>query len=604
MQHMPRQFTIQAAKKAIELDGADANAHVALGKLYRLGQNYDAAVAEYRIALGLNSSLADAHYYLAGVLVHTGKAQEGIHHLEAAIRLSPNDDLIGPFYSRLAEAYFSLGDYEKAAELAQTSLGMRGTQWGAYAKLTSALAHLGRVEGAKKAMKALSDILEEATISYVRENFSPHTPNFMGRFLDGLRKAGLPETLPEKSEPLPLTDKPSIAVLPFQNMSGDPEQEYFADGMAEDIITALSRIRQFTVMARNSTFTYKGQAVDVQAVSKDLGVRYVLEGSVRKAGNKVRVSAQLIEGSTGNHLWAENYDRELEDIFAVQDEITQTVVGAIAPEITDAEIENARRKPPNDLDAWDCYLRGMWYFYSRKSGDFNRAQELFYKAVELDPSLAAAYAGAAMVHYFQNSAIGDSDAENHLEDGFAMATRAVELDDDDAAARVALGCLHLGRGEPEAARLQLEKAVDLNPSDGYAIRWLATAYSWFGEPEAAIPLLERSLSVSPRDPLVGPTMVRMAECYLFLEDFENALTWARRALREPTTRSLGHLAFVSVLAHLGRKEECESALAEMVRLYPDLTCTNAKQQAPPLAHMPENHVSILIDGLRKAGLPE
>jgi tetratricopeptide (TPR) repeat protein len=246
----------------------------------------------------------------------------------------------------------------------------------------------------------------------------------------------------------------------------------------------------------------------------------------------------------------------------------------------------------------------MWHFYSRKPGDFNRAQEMFYKAVELDPSLAAAYVGAAQVHFFQTSTIGDSDAANHLEDGFTMGTKAVELDDDDAAARVALGCLHIRRGEPEPARLQLEKAVELNPSDGYAIRWLATAYSWFGEPKAAIPLLEKSLRVSPRDPLVGPTMVRMAECYLFLEDFENALTWARRSLREPTTRFLGHMVFVSVLGHLGQKEESENALEELRRLQPNLTCSKLRQQAPSLAHMPENHVAIVIDGLRKAGLPE
>ena len=185
-----------------------------------------------------------------------------------------------------------------------------------------------------------------------------------------------------------------------------------------------------------------------------------------------------------------------------------------------------------------------------------------------------------------------------------MANKAVELDDEDAVARVALGQAHVMRGEPEQARLQLEKAVDLNPSDGQAIRWLACAYSWFGEPEAAMPLLETSLRVSPGDPLIGPTMVGMAECHLFLKDYENAVTWARTALREPTTRFMGNAALISALGHLGRIEEAERELSALRRLKPDLVCENIRQQFPASVHWPEDHFSIYIDGLRKAGLPE
>ncbi len=417
---------------------------------------------------------------------------------------------------------------------------------------------------------------------------------------------GTGENIPQDAivKPLLVTDKPSIAVLPFDNMSNDPEQEYFSDGITEDIITALSRIHWFFVVARNSSFSYKGTTPDIRKVANELGVRYVLEGSVRKAGNRVRISAKLIDGSTGNHLWAERYDRELEDIFAVQDEITRTVVGAIEPELADAEIDKARRSPPNDLDAWDCYQRGKWHFYSRTPDDLDRAQDLFDQAVALDPTLAVAYAAAAMVHYYQTTGVGQKELGNYLEDGLRMARKAVELDDEDASAHVALGLTHIARSEGEQARLQFKKAVDLNPSDGHAIRWLATSYSWFGEPETAIPLLETSIEVSPRDPLVGPTMVRMAECYHFLGDYENAVTWGRRALLETSTRSLGHMVLISALALLGHKEEAEKALPELRRLRPEMTCKTVVREGDAPAHWPENYLSAYIEGLRKAGLPD
>ena len=312
----------------------------------------------------------------------------------------------------------------------------------------------------------------------------------------------------------------------------------------------------------------------------------------------------MIDGSTGNHLWAERYDRELEDIFAVQDEITRTVVGAIGPELADAEIDKAQRSPPNDLDAWDCYLRGMWHFYSRTPNDLDRAIELFDRAVELDPTLAIAYAAGAQAHYFQTTGVGNMTIGSHPDDGLRMANKAVELDDEDADARVALGLIHISRGEFEQAKLQFEKAVDLNPSDGQAIRWLGTAYSWSGEPETAIPLFETSLRVSPRDPLVGPTMVRMAECHHFLKDYENAVTWARKALREPTTRYLGHITLISALAYLGRAEEAEKALTELIRLRPDFTCETVLRAGGAMVHWPKNYISGYMEGLRKAGLPE
>jgi TolB-like protein len=251
---------------------------------------------------------------------------------------------------------------------------------------------------------------------------------------DGPTAASVPPT----AETLALPDKPSIAILPFTNMSGDPEQEYFADGVSEDIITALSRIRWFFVIARNSSFAYKGQATDVKQVAQELGIRYVLEGSVRKGGNRVRITAQLADGTTGNQVWARRYDRELADIFDLQDEITETIVGAIEPELGKAERERAKSKRPDNLDAWDLYQRGMSHLYRYTKVDLAEAQGLFRSAVELDPNQGPAYSGLAEAYYYEVVyGFADSVADNR-ERAIEPARRAVALDAEDAGARCTL----------------------------------------------------------------------------------------------------------------------------------------------------------------------
>jgi len=299
---------------------------------------------------------------------------------------------------------------------------------------------------------------------------------------------------------LDLPDKPSIAVLPFNNLSGDPEQEYFADGITEDIITALSHIRQFFVIARNSTFTYKGKAVDVQAVAKDLGVRYVLEGSVRKAVNRVRISAQLIDGSTGNHLWAERYDRELADIFDVQDEITQTVAGAIEPELVKAEQQRAKKKPSERLDAWDCYHRGMWHISRRSKEDIAEARRLFERAAELDPTFGPAFQGIAAVAFYE---FLSGISERNVEVGLRAARKAVELDDHDANAHTQLGHVYQMAGDAEAAIAEQEIAIQLNPSLAVAYYYLSRTKAYSGQAGEAIQHARSAIRLSPHDTNIG-----------------------------------------------------------------------------------------------------
>ena len=277
----------------------------------------------------------------------------------------------------------------------------------------------------------------------------------------------------DDGEALWLPSKPSIAVLPFTNMSGDPEQEYFSDGITEDIITALSRFRSLFVIARNSSFTYKDRAVDVKQISAELGVRYLLEGSVRKAGTRVRITAQLVEGTAGAHLWAERYDRDLDDIFAVQDEITETIVGAIEPELGSSERKRARRKPPERLDAWESYQRGMSQFYQYTPNSRAEARRFFSRAIELDPNFGSAYAALAINdHWVYLTDPGSSERPAEM---LGMAKRAVALDERDPLAHVALGLAYSLHGDHENAIAAMSAAIDLNPSDAEAYDGLAFA---------------------------------------------------------------------------------------------------------------------------------
>jgi TolB-like protein len=406
-----------------------------------------------------------------------------------------------------------------------------------------------------------------------------------------------------------IAEKPAIAVLPFENLSDDREQEYFADGVTEDIISAISRNRQFLVIARNSTFTYKGQAKDIKEIANELNVQYVLEGSVRKSGNQIRISAQLIEGATGVHLWSGKYDRELEDLFAVQDEITQTVVGALDPELTDAEIKNTQRKSPENYDAWDYYLRGLTHFYARTIDDFEQALKYFERAIECDPNLGVAYSLASETRSFltilssMRGQLPPIDRRNGLDlaEGLKFALKAIEIDGDDSHAWVSLGLVHLRQYNPEKAILAFEKAIDLNPSDSEAYRWLGQTQSWSGYAAEALPNIELSLKISPRGPLIGPIMSRKAECYLFMEQFEEALIWSKRAVQEPSLLDLGHVAYISILGHLGRTEEAEQAIKTLFGKTPDLSLVTLA--ASPM-FKDENNKKILYEGLKNAGFPE
>jgi adenylate cyclase len=400
----------------------------------------------------------------------------------------------------------------------------------------------------------------------------------------------------------PLPDKPSIAVLPFQNMSGDPEQEYFADGMVEEIITALSRMKWLFVIARNSSFTYKDRAVDVKQVGREMGVRYVLEGSVRKAGNRVRISGQLIDAATGAHLWADRFDGELADIFDLQDQVTASVVGAIAPKLEQAEIERAKRKPTESLDAYDYFLRGMAgvHQWSRESNI--EALAHFSRAIELDPNFASAYGLAARCYAQRKSHSWVTDRKREIAEAARLARRAVELGRDDAVALVTAGIsLAYVVGELDEGVDLIDRALTLNPNLAWA--WLFSGWIrvWRGEPDLAIERVERAMRLSPNDQQMFNMRTALAYAHFFKQRYDEALSWAEWALREKPDSTLAACAVAASAALADRLPTAQSAAALLHQLEPGLKLSSLHELFPSRRSEDSDRLS---EGLRKAGLPE
>jgi TolB-like protein/class 3 adenylate cyclase/Tfp pilus assembly protein PilF len=401
---------------------------------------------------------------------------------------------------------------------------------------------------------------------------------------------------------LTLPDKPSIAVLPFQNMSGDPEQEYFADGMVEDIITALSRFRQLFVIARNSSFVYKGRAVDVKQISRELGVRYVLEGSVRKASNRIRITAQLIDATTAAHLWAERFDGGLEDVFELQDLVTARVVGEIAPKLEQAEIERTRYKPTESLDAYDHYLRGRENLNRGNREAAESALCHFYRAIQIDPDFALAHAMAAWCYLWRKVNGWMVDRVQEIAEGARLARHAVELGDDDALVLTRGGhALSHFVGDNDLGIVLTDRALRLNPNLASACFLGGFLRVWNGDPESAKTYFDRAMRLSPFDPEMYRMQAGLAMAHLFAERFDAATALAEQVFRHLPSFliAVGIIAAGHALA--GRQAEAERAMSQLRYLDPMLRLSNLADWLP--IRRPADF-STFANGLRKAGLPE
>jgi TolB-like protein/Tfp pilus assembly protein PilF len=596
---------------AISIDDGDAWAHGVFAQLLFLLKKDDEAEIHFNRALGLNPNDADVVAVFANILVYWGRCEEALRWIETAKRLNPFPPPIYHWYHALA--LYSAREYGDAVKVLKEIQQL--DRWG-HGMLAACYAQIGSIDDARQEaqifveqrrdelqmrglplpMNALDLAKERASRYRVAEDRE--------HFLGGLRKAGASELGPDADNSLTLSDKPSVAVLPFENMSGDQEQEYFSDGVSEDLITALSRIHWFFVTARNSSFSYKGKSPDVRQVAEELGVRYVLEGSVRKAANRVRITAQLIDGTSGNHVWAERYDREIVDVFDLQDEMTEKIIAAIEPAISKAEIQRSRAKRPDSLDTWDLCQRGWWHRYRNRREDYVEAIGYFERALEKDPQFVSALSGLADALSYQVVFSFVDEPTTQVERAISYARRAVEIDEDDPIAHLSLGRAYFAGNKFEDGIHSIKSCLRLNPYSAAAIYSLGTAYIAMGQYDMGITEMRRFMTLSPQDVMMGPAYARLAQAYLGMKNYEQAAENAEEAFRQTVRPHWPGKSFlVSALGHLGRKDEARHAIVDLEELMPGITVGWIAAQPMPIS-MANDYMPDYLDGLRKAGLPE
>jgi TolB-like protein/Flp pilus assembly protein TadD len=395
-----------------------------------------------------------------------------------------------------------------------------------------------------------------------------------------------------------VSDRPSIAVLPFANMSGDPEQEFFADGITEDIITGLSKLRWFFVIARNSSFTYKGEAVDVKRAARELGVRYILEGSVRKGGNRVRITAQLVDAATGNHIWADRYDGELADVFALQDEITKKVVAAIEPKLLEAEALRSQNRSAEDLDAWEMVMHANSLFWRMTESESTAAIEMLDKAVKRYPGYAPAYSMLAFMLVLSHHMNVTFSTGPQLTRAAELGARAAELDDSDPWAHVALGYVAFMQRRTVESVAEFQRALQLNPNFAAAHGYLGWTLAFDGQSDNAVTHLEEALRMSPHDPQNAIFNIGIAIAHYMAGRYDEAIAACHKAFQQRSGMVRGTRVYIASLAQAGRLEEARAALTRMKEIHPELSVAWIEQHVP---YTP-GAMAKFLDGMRKAGL--
>ena len=392
-------------------------------------------------------------------------------------------------------------------------------------------------------------------------------------------------------------ERPSIAVLPFANMSGDAEQEYFADGISEDIITALSKLRWFFVIARNSSFAYKGKAIDVKRAARELGVRYVLEGSVRKGGNRVRITAQLIDAATSNHIWADRYDGDLTDVFALQDEITEKVVAAIEPKLLEAEGIRSQNRSSDDLGAWDMVIQANSLFWRLTKAETEAAIDVLRRAVERYPNYGPAHSILAFVLLISGY-LGWTALEQQLPEAARLAARAAQLDDSDPWAHLALGFVAFVRRQTNVAAAEFRHALELNPNFAAAHGYLGWTLAFDGQSDEAARHLEEAIRMSPHDPQNAVFNTGLAVVHYLEGRYANAVEYSSKTMQQRSAFTAGHRIHVASLAQNGQIDDAREALARLKEMHPDLSISWIEKNVPYTSVQ----LAKFVEGMRKAGL--
>ena len=593
--------------QSVQLNEESDYAHFVRGRLLlEVRREHSLAIAEAERALELNPNYLYGYVLLGYATICRGDPERGMALVEKALRADPRRVRFA-YFEILAIGKFLLEDYAAALELAETAAQRAG--YLPYLRVLLAVFHaaLGQADKARAQVEALVEVAPDATVRTIRR------PPFKDeadtdKFIDGLRKAGFPEGRNGQSsdDHLPLPDKPSIAVLPFSNISGDPEQEYFSDGITEDIITELSRFSSLMVIARNSSFAYKGQAVDVRQVAQELGVRFVLEGSIRRAGGRVRITAQLLDSETGEHVWAERYDRDLEDIFDLQDEITRNVAGAIAPQIELAEVERGRKLSGADLTAYELALKAQALFYDGvRAADPNileRAKAQTDAALELDPRNTHALWTKGFIFLYEHVYRWDEDPGAKLASAMEIADRLIHIDPSNAKSYIVRALAHQYHREFDAAIDDHRRAVTLNPNLALNYFMMSWSEAVAGLASEAREHAQTALRLSPRD-----TDIWLGEGYgalalaSFIEgDLVETMKWARLAIQMHGNMPVRQALMIACNAYLGDLQAAEHYAESLATSVPGFI-PGVLSGDIEVCKMPE-HNALLVDGLRKAGL--
>ncbi|MCI0430820.1 MAG: tetratricopeptide repeat protein [Rhodospirillales bacterium] len=561
---------MRLARAAIRLDADDPGVLTKVGATEMLlAGDLESASAHIARALALDPNSAWAWIRSGYLHAYRGEPETALAHFERAAQLSPFDPLNFNRYAGVALAHLVAARYEEAIAWAEKARVERPGLPFAYRILATAHVQLGQQEQAREAAQVLLARCPRQSLAEMMAVTPFRDGNVRRRFEDGLRQAGIPDVVSTTA-----ADRPAIAVLPFDNLSGDPGQEYFSDGLTEDLITALAHWRSFPVIARNSTFAYKRRTVDAKQVARKLGARYVLEGSVRRDGNRVRVTAQLIDGDSGHHLWAERYDRELGDLFALQDELSQRICALIAPELERDGIKRAAAKRPADLGAWDYYLRGTAFLQQFTKDGNARAREMFAQAIALDPDYADAHAALAVSYNRDLLLQCAEDRAEATRQAMAAARRAVALDPASSAAHAALATAHLWRDEHDLSLAEARQAVELNPNDALAVHALGNKSDLVGDPQG-IARMERAQQLNPHDPERHSHLCFLARAYVNARRYAEAAVAAEAAIQRRPDYPHAHFILAIALGHLGRAAEARHALAECERLQPGFVAARA-----------------------------
>jgi TolB-like protein len=503
-------------------------------------------------------------------------------------------------FERAAETKQAAGDLVGAIELMQHLISLDPLRETAHRNLMKLLVANGDRTAAIRQYSVLETLLnKELGVEPAQETralYQDARASDIGQATN-TSSATAPAVMKEEKPPLP--DRPSIAVLPFVNLSGDPEQEYFADGMTEDIIAGLSKFRWLFVIARNSSFAYKGKSIDVREVAGDLGVRYVLEGSVRRSGKRIRIAAQLVDAETGNQIWTQRYDRELTDIFSVQDAATAAIVSTIAPEIGQSEIERMRRRPPESLDAWALFQQGMELYPSGTARDFQAAIALFDRARNLDTGFVEALVMAGHMRTRYAGFFNTDDRDTLLKEAGELLQTAMRLDPGDATCHMAMGRWHVVKAEPEIGIEHCQEAVELNPNSVLAHFELAIALHGAKRYEDALTQYNMARRLSPRDLHAAAMSTGPSNALFMLERFEEAAALAARVSRSPNPRYWADALLVAALVKLGRMTEAEEAKQVLLKRKPDFTIREFW-----LAQSYFMTAEKILPVLREVGLPE